>query len=240
MRFLRKAFTLVAFSALVANVLGAPVETVKRGDYEDSGDLARHAVDLDGLNEHLALSTVPFDARNDVDSLVKELAKPPTEKDFRDYLTALNSQPGYVNYTQKLVFWSGATEAQAQAFATQNQRFTVGMLIQRKMEWEIYKKPKSEGGHWKDWDETFKMFWDPISKVMAELARAHVYAYFTEARAAEQKDITRCLAVWCRIEKRILIDSLNARPARINSILKFILYKDGTTKPAGLIEKIMD
>ncbi|KID96715.1 ankyrin repeat protein, partial [Metarhizium majus ARSEF 297] len=152
------------------------------------------------------------------------------------YLVNLEKQAAYAGYTQKLVFWSGVTEDQAKSFATKNKRFTVGMLIQSKTDWDMYKKPKSEGGHWKDWAETFQMFWDPISEVMAELAQGDVYAYFTEQRAVEQKDLEKCQAVWCRIEKSILVQSLKGK--RVKSIAKYVLYKNGSTKQDGFIKTI--
>lgn len=100
----------------------------------------------------------------------------------------------------------------------------------------MYKKPKSEGGYWKDWAVTFKMFWDTISKVMAELAQGDVYGYFTEERAVKQKDLKKCQAVWCRVQKPILVQSLKGK--QVTSIAKYVLYKDESTNQDGLIKTI--
>ncbi|EXU98530.1 hypothetical protein X797_008478 [Metarhizium robertsii] len=132
------------------------------------------------------------------------------------YLVNLEKQPAYVGYTA-IVIWYGVTEGQPKSFATKNKRFTVGMLIRPKTDQDMCKKP-TEGGYWKDWAETFKMFWDPISEVMAELAQGDVYGYFTEERAVEQKDLKKCQAVWCRVEKSILVQSLKGK--QVTSISK--------------------
>ncbi|KAF5139348.1 hypothetical protein E5D57_003143 [Metarhizium anisopliae] len=151
MRFLEGAFILAAVSALAASVLSVPLETSTIVDY-DKGDLARHAVGVGGLDEHLAGLSLPIDARHDSRLVERRGKTPPTRKDMEVSLVNLEKQPAYAGCTQKLVFWSGVIEGQAKSFATKNKRFI---------------KPKSEGGYWTDWAETFKMFWDTISKVMA-------------------------------------------------------------------------
>ncbi|KID73896.1 uncharacterized protein G6M90_00g031510 [Metarhizium brunneum] len=123
MCFLKGAFTFAAFSALAASILGVPLETSTIVDY-DKGDLARHAVDVGGLDEHLADLSLPIDARHDSRLVERQVQTPPTRKDMKVYLVNLEKQPAYSGCTQKLVFWSGVTEGQARSFATKNKRFT--------------------------------------------------------------------------------------------------------------------
>ncbi|OAA40256.1 hypothetical protein NOR_05817 [Metarhizium rileyi] len=239
MRFLKGAFTFAAFSALAAS---APYETKSPTGLEKTKDLTRPAVDLGGLNEHIYHhpDTPPACAR-EAECAVEASASPPVEQDFRDYLTKMMKEPGYIDYNKHLLFWSGMTDVQALDFATKNKRFTVGELVQRRAEWTVYQKPKSQGGYWKDWAEVTEKFWDPVSKVAAEIARGDVYAYFSEERAEEQKNISRCLAVWCRIEKRPLVQALRCpAPPRVISIAKYIMYSNGTSMAAGFIDKLTD
>ncbi|KAM3547847.1 hypothetical protein MY1884_009414 [Beauveria asiatica] len=239
MRILKGAFSIVAFSALFANVLGAPVvDTGKIVAYEDGDELARYAKDLGGLNEPLPRMDIPVNARNDE---IDIRDKPPTEGDFRTYFKSLEGKTGYRNFPQKLVFWSGVTEKQALDFATANKRFTLGMLIEGNKDWDIFKKPKSEGGYWQNWEQCLAKFWSPISKVIAEFATGDVFAFSSVERHEKQKQPGNCKAIWCTVEKQLLITSLNSKKSpKVKNIKAYVLEKTGKSKLVGLIKKMTD
>ncbi|KIN03472.1 hypothetical protein OIDMADRAFT_26165 [Oidiodendron maius Zn] len=194
MHFIQAGLSALLALTSVVGVLAAPV-----------GDVDSNVYERDGPDFFNSLET-----RN-----VPAASTPPTEADF----TAFFSSAAVKAHSEKLVFWSGVTEADSTAFAQKHGRTTLEMLLKSKPEWEPYMAYKSKGGYWPDWPAASANFWRPLSKAFATMARGEVWYYATEERIEAQKKTTTETA-WVQAEKPILLASLASK-----KVTKISAYK---------------
>ncbi|KAJ6436811.1 cell wall glucanosyltransferase Mwg1 [Purpureocillium lavendulum] len=221
MRFDRDVFPIVvAISALVVDVVGAPLKSCN-GTNNESGYCK--------LNYANSLTKVSVDALGEQSGvvLIENRANPPIESDFVSYFTELLRE---VDFRDKMVFYSGLPHpVDAENFARSRGRYTVEMLLGKKHEWRVFWNLQKDGGYWATWPEALANFWDLASKAFAQQSVGDVWVYFGEAREVEQRHAnSTCGAVWCRVEKPILLGSLQSGTVR--SIEKFIQQDVGEPK----------